>query len=294
MYVDHTHLPPPHATKPRVQVPAGACDCHCHVFGPYAQYPLAPERTYGPPEAPVETYIAMLDTLGLERGVLIQASAHGMDNSAMLHALSLHPKRLRGVAVVRGSISRAEMIDLYQRGIRGLRFSRLLNPDGTPRYKNAVDVSEMIDLLPVMREIGMHAQLWIGLEQIAELEPMIRSAGIPLVVDHIARLEATVGVEHSGFKLLCKLVQEGYLWVKLTPYRCSTLYPDYPDVRPFHEKLVQANPDRLLWGSDWPHINMSKDIPDPGHLLDLLAQWTPDQKVLEKILVSNPARIYGF
>lgn len=294
MYVDHTHLPPPPATKPRAHVPAGACDCHCHVFGPYAQYPLAPERTYGPPEAPVEAYLAMLDTLGIARGVLIQASAHGMDNSAMLHAISLHPERLRGVAVVRGSISRAEMIDLYQRGVRGLRFSRLLNPDGTPRYKNAVDVSEMIDLLPVMREIGMHAQLWIGLEQIAELEPMIRSAGIPLVVDHIARLEATVGVEHSGFKLLCKLVQEGLLWVKLTPYRCSTLYPDYPDVRPFHEKLVQANPDRLLWGSDWPHINMSKDIPDPGHLIDLLAQWTPDPKVLEKILVTNPARIYGF
>lgn len=294
MYIDNTNAPPPLATKPTFKTPAGSCDCHCHVFGPYDQFPLATDRTYGPPESPVKTYLAMLDTIGMDYGVLVQASAHGMDNSAMLHAVSQHPERLRGVAVVRGSIAKAELVELYKKGVRGLRFSRLFNADGSRKYKNAVDVSEMIDLLPTLRELGMHVQLWIGLEQIPELEPIIRTAGIPLVIDHIARLEATVGVENENFNRLCQLVKEGYLWVKLTPYRCSTLYPDYPDVRPFHEKLIQANPDRLLWGSDWPHINMSKDIPDPGHLVDLLAQWTTDREILEKILVKNPARLYGF
>lgn len=293
-YIDNTQLPPPPATQPAFKAPPGSCDCHCHVFGPYDQFPLAPDRTYGPPQAPVGTYLAMLDTIGMDRGVLVQASAHGMDNSAMLNAIAQHPDRLRGVAVVKGSITKPELIDLYKKGIRGLRFSRLLNPDGTPRYKNTVDVSEMTGLLPTLRELGMHVQLWIGLEQLPELEPMIRTAGIPLVVDHIARLEATVGVENKHFQQLCQLVKEGYLWVKLTPYRCSTLYPDYPDVKPFHDKLVEANPDRLLWGSDWPHINMSRDIPDPGYLLDLLAKWTKDQDIIEKILVKNPAQLYGF
>lgn len=294
MYIDKTNSPPPPATKPGFKTPAGSCDCHCHVFGPYDQFPLAADRTYGPPESPVDTYLAMLDTIGMDYGVLVQASAHGMDNSAMLNAISKHPDRLRGVAVVRGTITKPELVELYKKGVRGLRFSRLFNADGSRKYKNAVDVSEMIDLLPTLKELGMHVQLWIGMEQIPELEPIIRSAGIPLVIDHISRLEATVGVENENFKRLCQLVKEGYLWVKVTPYRCSTLYPDYPDVRPFHEKLVQANPDRLLWGSDWPHINMSKDIPDPGHLVDLLAQWTPDQEVLKKILVTNPAKLYGF
>ena len=293
-YIDHTNLAPPPATKPHFIAPAGSCDCHCHVFGPYSQFPLAADRTYGPPQTPVETYIAMLDTIGFDHGVLVQASAHGMDNSAMLNAIATHPDRLRGVAVMRGTTTASELAELYQRGVRGLRFSRLLMPDGTPRYKNAVDVSEMHGLLPVMRELGMHVQLWIGLEQIAELEPMIRSANVPLVIDHMGRIETSIGPDDSHFQMLCQLVNEGHLWVKMTPYRCSTRYPDYPDVRPFHEALLKANPDQLLWGSDWPHINMSKDIPDPGHLVDLLAQWTGDKDLIHRILVDNPARLYGF
>ena len=207
MYIDHTHLPPPPATKPRFNVPAGACDCHCHVFGPYDKFPLAPERTYGPPEAPVETYLAMLDTLGIERGVLVQASAHGMDNSAMLHAISSHPKRLRGVAVVRGSITRAELLELYQKGVRGLRFSRLLNPDGSPRYKNAVDVSEMIGLLPMMREIGMHHsyQLEGGILKYFEEVGSAHYKGSCFVFDEREALEPNLNeipVEHSIRKKL--------------------------------------------------------------------------------------------
>lgn len=293
-YIDNTRAPAPTASRPTFDAPAGACDCHCHVFGPYDRFPLAAERTYGPPQAPAEAYIAMLDTLGFDRGVLVQASAHGMDNSAMLHAIRAFPDRLRGVAVMPGNTSAKILADLYQRGVRGLRFSRLLLPDGTPRYKNAVDISEMEGLLSAMRELGMHVQLWIGLDQIAELEPIIRRAGVPMVIDHMGRFEPSIGTGDARFARLCQLVGEGLLWVKMTPYRCSTRFPDYPDVRPFHEALLAANPDRLVWGSDWPHINMSKDIPDPGHLVDLFAQWTSNPALIRKILVDNPATLYGF
>ena len=292
--IDHTNALPPPATKPHFVAPAGACDCHCHVFGPYDQFPLAADRTYVPPQTPVDTYIAMLNTIGFERGVLVQPSAHGMDNSAMLNALATYPERLRGVGVVRGTATPDALVNLYQQGVRGLRFSRLLLPDGTPRYKNAVDIAEMSGLLPTLRELGMHVQLWIGLDQLAELEPMIRSSDIPLVIDHIGRIDTSAGLDDLRFQRMCSLVRDGHLWVKLTPYRSAQHYPDYPDMRPYHEALLKANPDCLIWGSDWPHINMSKDIPDPGHLVDLLAQWTGDDALIHKILVENPKRLYGF
>lgn len=284
----------PMPRRPKAGMPKGACDCHCHVFGPYELFPLAGERTYAPPEATGERYLSMLDTLGCERGVLVQASAHGLDNRAMLHAIANAPDRLRGVAVVDAETTLETLQDLYRAGVRGLRIARLLNADGSPRYKNTVDVSALDRLLPHMQKIGLHAQLWTTLDQLESLEPTIRSAGIPFVLDHMGRSGPEVGLDSPEFDRLCGLVADGYLWVKLTPYRPSLAYPDYDDMRPYHERLLQANPDRMLWGSDWPHINMDRDVPDAGHLVDLLAAWTKDRDMLHKILVSNPARLYGF
>lgn len=285
---------PPSPRAPSATIPALACDCHCHVFGPYDRFPLAEERTYAPPEAGGERYLAMLDTLGCGRGVLVQASAHGLDNRAMVSAMALAPDRLRGVAVVGAEADGEALQELYRRGVRGLRLARLLNQDGSPRYKNTVDISALDRLLPHMREIGLHAQLWTTLDQLEQLEPLIRSAGVPFVLDHMGRSAPEAGLDSPQFLRLLRLVAGGLLWVKLTPYRPSLKYPDYEDMRPFHARLIETNPDRMLWGSDWPHINMEKDVPDAGHLLDLLAEWTPDQAVLHKILVSNPARLYGF
>lgn len=284
----------PVVSKPSAVVPENACDCHCHVFGPYAEYPLAAEHTYQPPEATAQSYLSMLDTLGFGRGVLVQASAHGLDNRAMLHALDVGGDRLRGVAVVGASTTEQQLHELHDRGVRGLRFSRLLDASGQPRYKNTVDIAEIEPLLPAMRSMGMHAQLWIGIEQLPSLAPLIRAAGIPFVVDHVGRFDPELGLGYPPFQTMCELLKEGCLWVKLTPYRSSHRYPDYEDMRPYHEALLQANPDRLIWGSDWPHINMTADIPDAGLLVDLLSQWTRDQSLLEKILVSNPAALYGF
>ena len=284
----------PMPSAPKFRPPAGSTDCHCHVFGPFERYPLASEHTYQPPEASVARYLTMLDTLGLDRGVLVQASAYGLDNSAMLNALRQSPDRLRGVAVVSADTSVDELQSLHESGVRGLRLSRLLWPDGTQRYKNTVDISALDNLLGPMREVGMHAQLWITLDQLQHLAPTIRTAGIPFVIDHLGRSEPRNGINDKDFQLMCDLVGEGVLWVKLTPYRPSTDYPQYRDVQPLHKHLLNINPERLLWGSDWPHINMERDVPDAGHLLDLLHDWTPDAHQLQRILVDNPAALYGF
>ncbi|GAA4337896.1 amidohydrolase family protein [Variovorax defluvii] len=236
----------------------------------------------------------MLDAIGFTRGVLVQPSAHGLDNRALLNALSVDPARVRGVAVVDQGASVESLAALKSRGVRGLRFSRLLDAHGASRYKNTVDVSAIDELLPKMLEVGLHAQLWLGVDELAELSPLIRSASIPFVIDHLGRCDARRGVGDTAFQLMCDLVREGHLWVKLTPYRASTEFPHYQDMRPFHEHLVATRPDRLLWGSDWPHVNIQRHVPDAGHLVDLLDSWTPDRSTWRQILVSNPSQLYDF
>lgn len=275
-------------------MPANACDCHCHVFGPFDRFPLADERTYHPPQATVADYLATLERLGMSRGVLVQASAHGMDNRAMLAALNAAPDMLRGVAVVDPSADHQTLQSLYDQGVRGLRFARLLDASGNPRYKNSVDIDALPRLIDPMRRIGLHAQLWLGVAQLAEVAPMIRSAGIPFVIDHLGRPDPSQGVTGAAFTLMCELAAQGHLYVKLTPYRPSLAGAPYDDMRPFHEHLLKACPDRLVWGSDWPHINMPEGAPDAGRLLDLLHEWTGDPGLMTKILATNPARLYGF
>lgn len=275
-------------------IPEGGCDSHAHVFGPYEHYPLTSSRTYTPSEVPVDVYLQLLDKLGLARGVLVQPSAYGLDNRGMLQALRAAPERLRGVAVVDGDTSPAMLLKLRESGVRGLRFSRLRDSGGAPLYRNAVDISAIHKLLPGMREASLHAQLWLGLDELTELAPLIRTAGIGFVIDHMGRCNPAFGIKHPAFAQMCDLVREGHLWVKLTPYRLSQMFPEYTDMRPFHEALLAIRPDRLLWGSDWPHVNMEKNIPQASHLLDLLVQWTGDAELLHQILVDNPAVLYGF
>ncbi|WP_186332396.1 amidohydrolase family protein [Bordetella genomosp. 13] len=283
----------PFPARPARTPPRNSCDCHCHVFGPYDTFPLEAERSYTPPEASAQRYLGMLDQLGMQRGVLVQASAHGLDNAAMLHALAVDSDRLRGVAVVPANTSFHALKTLRDQGVRGLRLSRLLDGNGSARYRNVVDISALDALLPAMRQLDLHAQLWITLDQLPRLAPVIRTAGIPFVIDHMGRSEPINGVADPHFALMCELVAEGHLWVKLTPYRPSQRPPGYEDVRPLHEHLVRINPQRLLWGSDWPHINLAAP-PDAGRLLDLFFDWTADARARQAILVDNPAALYGF
>ena len=286
--------PPREPGRPIVRPPPNACDTHCHVFGPASRFPYASDRSYTPPDAPLAKYLGMLDTLGFARGALVQGSAHGHDNSAMLDALQRHPDRLRGVAVADATIAAAELRRWHDLGVRGLRFNHFFR-DGQLHYRGGVPLDAARTLAPAMKDLGWHLQLWIDVKDLADTIPTLQSIGLPVVIDHMGRTDASIGIEAPGFQCLLRLVGAGGCWVKLSgAHRVSRLSPDYPDARAFHQALVAANPDQLVWGSDWPHPRMEGEMPNAGHLLDLFNEWTEDDEIRRRILVDNPAKLYGF
>ena len=280
--------------RPKISTPPKACDTHAHVFGPGSRFPYAPTRSYTPPDAPLEKYLRMLDTLGFARGGLVQGSAHGRDNSAMLDALAKHPKRLRGVAVADETVPVAELRRWNDLGIRALRFNHFFR-DGKLHYQGGVTLDNAKTLAPTMKDLGWHMQLWIDVKDLPDTIPVIKSIGLPVVIDHMGRTDARAGTQTDGFQSLLRAVGEGWCWAKLSgAHRISQNAPDYPDARPFHEALVRANPERLVWGGDWPHPRVEGEMPDAGHLFELFQRWTPDQAAQHRILVTNPATLYGF
>jgi 2-pyrone-4,6-dicarboxylate lactonase len=279
---------------PKVQTPPRAWDTHAHVFGPSDRFPYGPDRSYTPPDAPLAKYLQMLDTLGFTYGGLVQGSAHGRDNSAMLDALARHPKRLRGVAVADETVPVAELRRWNELGIRALRFNHFFR-GGQLHYRGGVTRENARKLAPVMKDLGWHMQLWIDVKDLPDTIPTLKEIGLPVVIDHMGRTDARAGTGTPGFRSLVRLVGEGGCWVKMSgAHRLSTRAPDYPDARPFHEALVRANPDQLIWGTDWPHPRIEGEMPNAGHLLDLFNEWTPDAAVRRKILIDNPAKLYGF
>jgi len=286
--------PPREASRPALAPPPKACDTHAHVFGPASRFPYADDRSYTPPDAPLAKYLGMLDTLGLARGVLVQGSAHGRDNAAMLDALARHPGRLRGVAVADADTPAVELRRWAALGVRGLRFNHFFR-GGALHYRGGVPLSAARALAPLMAELGWHLQLWIDVKDLPDTIPTLTSLGLPVVIDHMGRTDARAGTASPGFQSLLRLVGDGGCWVKLSgAHRLSMQAPDYADVRPFHDALLGANPERLMWGTDWPHPRIEGDMPDAGRLLDLFQQWTPDQETRRRILAANPAHLYGF
>jgi len=276
------------------KLPAGACDCHCHVFGPAARFPYAEPRSYTPDDAPLAAYLALLDRLGFDRGVLVQPSAYGRDNRAMLDALTRVPTRLRGVAVGGAELDPALLRDWHAAGVRGLRANEFRR-DGKPYYQNGVRFAEVEPLLPQLADLGWHLQLWIDVRDLPDLLPAIRRLPVPVVVDHMGRMDHRHGTGHPGFQALVRGIGEGWLWSKLSgTYRLGATAPGYAEARPFHDALVAANPANLVWGTDWPHPRPEGPRPDAASLLELFWQWTPDAATREAILVTNPARLYGF
>jgi predicted TIM-barrel fold metal-dependent hydrolase len=274
-------------------LPQGACDCHCHVFGPAARFPYAEPRSYTPDDAPLEAYLALLDRLGFDRGVLVQPSAYGRDNRAMFDALAREPQRLRGVAVGGAELSIATLRLWHAAGVRGLRANEFRR-DGKPYYQNGVSLTEVEPLLPAIADLGWHLQLWIDARDLPDLMSRLAGMPIPVVVDHMGRMEHHHGTAHPGFQALLRGVSEGQLWAKLSgTYRLGATPPDYAEARPFHDALVAANPRNLVWGTDWPHPRPEGPVPAAKRLLDVFLDWTTaaDQQA---ILVDNPARLYGF
>jgi predicted TIM-barrel fold metal-dependent hydrolase len=287
-------LPPLPPTRPKVPPPPNACDTHAHVFGPATRFPYAEDRSYTPPDAPLAKYLGMLDAVGFDRGVLVQGSAHGRDNSAMLDALARQPERLRGVAVADEAVLPETLRQWNELGVRGLRFNHFFR-DGQLHYRGGVPLAAALPLAPLMAGLGWHLQLWIDVKDLPETVPVLKAIGVPVVIDHMGRTDARAGTATAGFQSLLHAVGEGWCWAKLSgAHRLSRNAPDYPEAQPFHEALVRANPERLVWGGDWPHPRVEGDMPDVGHLFELFQAWTPDLATQHRILVSNPAALYGF
>jgi len=285
---------PQEPVRPKNPPPPKSCDTHAHVFGPSDRFAYAADRSYTPPDAPLAKYLAMLDTVGFERGVLVQGSAHGQDNSAMLDALERTPHRLRGVAVADESITPAELRRWDKLGVRALRFNHFFR-GGQLHYRGGVTLETAKKLGPLMKELGWHLQLWIDCKDMPETIPILDAIGLPVLVDHMGRTDARAGTGTPGFQALLRYVGEGKGWVKVSgAHRLSNNAPHYPEARPFHEALVRANPDNIVWGSDWPHPRIEGEMPNAGKLYELFHEWTPDETARRKILVDNPARLYGF
>ena len=277
-----------------MSLPQGACDCHAHVFGPAARFPYAEPRSYTPNDGPFEAYIAHLDRLGFARGVLVQPSAYGLDNTAMLDALARAPQRLRGVAVGGARLTPQQLKEWHAAGVRGLRANEFRR-DGKPYYQNGVRLTDIEPLYSTMADLGWHLQLWIDTRDLPDLLPALARAPFTMMVDHMGRMEHRHGINHPGFQALVRGVGEGRLWTKLSgAYRLGANAPDYLEAKPFHDCLVAANSDVLVWGSDWPHPRPEGPVPDALHLRNLFLDWTPDLAHRSAILSRNPARLYDF
>jgi len=278
---------------PRMTPPRGAWDTHAHIFGPSDKFPYTPGRGYTPPDAPVENYLTLLDTLGCDHGLIVQGNAHGYDNRVLLDALARFPHRLRGVAITDTRIAPVTLRAWHKLGMRGLRFH--LFPQ-KPNYVRGVGLEVFEVFRKTMAELGWVAQFFCDGRVLRDFAPALRAIAqdMPVIVDHYGMVDAARGVGDENFQALLKLVGDGAAHVKVSAaYRVSQRYPDYDDARALHAALLAANPERLMWGTDWPHPSIDAAVmPDDGHLLDLFCAWTPDEGMRRTILVETPARLF--
>jgi len=276
----------PHS--PKTPFPAGACDCHAHIFGPQSQYPLLPQTHFVPHENPLADYVRMLRTLGCARGVLVQPSVYGTDNSLIVEALKSKTFDLRAIAVVAEDITDRELAALHESGFRGIRIN---TASATPGLK----LAQAPKLAARIRPLGWHLQFFVNLRDMPQMEQGLASLKIDIVIDHFARIATTDGLNAPPYQALLRLLRRDNVWAKLMgPYFISDAVPHYPDIAPFARGMIEAAPDRVVWGSDWPHPSAREKMPDDGDLADLINEWAPDAVQRKKILVDNPRRLYGF
>lgn len=274
-------------------LPAGACDCHTHVLGPYARFPLSPAAAHVPPEAPLDAYLKMLDAAGFARGVLVHPGVYGEDYGAMLHALATAPQRLRGVAVATAAVADATLDQLLAAGVRALRYTEVAARGGAAPAPGKAVFSDFTATRERLRERGMHAEFWADCGHFVRHARALAGHGVELVLDHSGLFDVSLGTKHADFQDLLALLREGQVWVKLSMHRNSRARPDYAELRPFHDALLRANPARLVWGSDWPYLGVSPPFAG-GELRDLLLAWTDDAALRQRILVDNPAALYRY
>ena len=278
----------PNPSKPKFKLPPGAVDAHCHVFGPEAKFPYAPERKYTPCDAPKEKLFALRDFLGLDKNVIVQASCHSKDNRAMLDALQSSENRAKGVAFVGEEVTDAELKAMDAAGVRGVRFNfvrRLV--DVTPR-------DTLTRIAGRVARLGWHIVVYFEMPDLPAFETFFTALPTTVVVDHMGTPAVAKGVDDPENRRFIRMLDKNRnIWTKVTcPERMTLAGPPYDDVVPFGRRLVELFPDRVLWGTDWPHPNMKKEAPDDGILVDYIPKIAPSAAEQQALLIDNPMRLY--
>ena len=274
-------------TKPTYTPPAGAVDAHCHVFGPEAQFPFAAGRKYTPCDASKDHLFALREFLGFERNVIVQATCHGTDNSALLDALNAGDGMARGVVSLDPRVTDAELSAMHQAGVRGVRFNFV------KRLVDEVPKEKSLKIAHRIAELGWHSVVYFEAQDLADLSSFLKSLPTTVVIDHMGRPDVAQALDHPDFRLFIDLMNDEKFWCKTTcPERLTKTGPPYADVIPFMKILVETFPDRVIWGTDWPHPNMKSHMPDDGQLVDIIPFIADTSELRHKLLVQNPARLY--
>ncbi len=269
-------------------MPALACDSHCHIFGPAHRFPFAPERSYTPADASAEMLWAMHARLGIQRGVIVQPNCHGYDMSALVDALRRGQGQYRGIALLPGDVSQDELLRLDQEGVRGVRFNFIAHLAGAGS-------DEMLAMAERIAPLGWHLCIHTQGRALLELLPSLHAAGVPYVIDHMGRVDVDEGVNGEAFQALLALRDDPLAWVKISGVdRLAGGQAPYERGYDYVKALLEALPQRVLWGTDWPHPNIAGAVPDDGELLGLFCALCPDDALREQVLVRNPQALYDF
>jgi 2-pyrone-4,6-dicarboxylate lactonase len=275
-------------SRPKLKMPPGACDAHVHIFGPRKRFAFAEGRSYTPSDATKEMLFSLHEFLGIEHCVIVQPNCHGYDNSVTEDAIAATGQASRGIALVPTTVSDDELKRLDAAGLRGARFHYMKHLAKGP------SIDEVIAFGKRLADIGWHLKIHMEAALIADLAPSLKRSAVPVVIDHMGRVDASLGLNQPGFTSLLKLMDDKKMWVKVSGSdRITRQGPPYADAVPFARKLVADFGDRVVWGTDWPHPNHTH-IPDDGLLVDILAEIAPSQAQRQALLVDNPQRLYKF
>lgn len=279
----------PSPRKTTVTLPKGATDCHCHIFGPQDVFPFDPASGFKPADAPKEALFALHDQMGIERCVIVQSGCHGHDNRVVADAIAARPGRYLGIALAPADIEATQLKALDNQGFRGLRFNYMSH------LAPGADRDALRALAPRLADLGWHLQIHMEDRLIAPMTPWLADLPVPVVIDHFGRIDASRPRDQAEFQALLRLLDHEHLWCKVSgSERASRQDPPYDDAVPYAREVVQRFPDRVLWGTDWPHPNFRADPPDDGDLFDLLPRIAPTEALMQSLLVENPERLYGF
>ena len=281
--------PNPNPHRPRLTLPPGSCDSHCHVIGPFSRFPLRPDRSYTPAEAPETELRRLHDTLGIDRAVIVQSQGHGMDHGPLLAALETGAGRYRGVALLTPASTPEEVARFDAAGVCGVRFNFLAHLGG---HMTPDEIRTVVDLV---RPFGWHACLHVAGLDVVTHSDLIRTLGVPTVIDHMARPALEDGPAGPAISEVRRLLDTGHIWVKLSgAERLSKAGAPYADTLPIARSLAAHAPERVLWATDWPHVNLKSPMPDDGDLVELIADMVPTEAARRRLMVDNPAEFYGF